>query len=389
MTTYSLWVIEPHDTLVIRDGRPFSPINGLAQAFSLPFVPPSVVAGAVRQRVGSDANGVFVADKSAQDQLKTLPVVGPFLVEKTGTSIRAFFPRPADSLLLQGSNNWHYLSPNVYQDVVTNMPDTGLLPLYPGDSVTPTLRRNKARQDGAFWSHDTMLSWLRQQPTVPYSSVMQIDGLPRDTRVHVKMDRHRGTAERGGLFATQGLTWHTGGISKNKQYALALFVPSQHDAHMQRLTVSTLGGEQRLVGWKKESTSVTPALLQGCPDEIMQGVLQARRCRVVTATPAYFEQGWLPQRLLQPVPGIEVQPRLIAVGNDRAEFYSGWDMQTRAPKHSRKFIPAGSVFFVDFADVAPTMIERWVHHWWMQPISDTAQDVRDGFGVAFIGTWNK
>lgn len=388
MTAYSLWVIEPHDTLVIRDGRPFSPINGLAQAFSLPFVPPSVVAGAVRQRVGSDANGVFVADKGAQDQLKTLPIVGPFLVEKTGASVRAFFPRPADALLLQGSNNWHYLSPNAYQDVVTNMPDNGLLPLYPGSTVTSTLRRNKARQEGGFWSHDTMLSWLRQQ-SVQYRSSLQIDGLPRDTRVHVKMDRNRGTAERGGLFATQGLTWHTGGISNNKQYALALFVPSQHDAHIQRLTVSPLGGEQRLVGWKKESLNAGTALLQECPADILQAIVQAGRCRIITTTPAYFNNGWLPQRLLQPAPGIDVQPRIIAVGNDRAEFYSGWDMQVRAPKKSRKFVPAGSVFFVDFAGAAPTMIERWVRHWWMQPISDTEQDVRDGFGVALIGMWNK
>ena len=88
MTAYSLWVIEPHDSLVIRDGRPFSPINGVAQAFSLPFVPPSVTAGAVRQRIGSNASGMFVADKVAQEQLKEHAVVGPFLIEKISNSIR-------------------------------------------------------------------------------------------------------------------------------------------------------------------------------------------------------------------------------------------------------------------------------------------------------------
>jgi CRISPR-associated protein Cmr3 len=388
MTAYSLWVIEPHDSLVIRDGRPFSPINGVAQAFSLPFVPPSVTAGAVRQRIGSNASGMFVADKVAQEQLKAHAVVGPFLIEKISNSIRVYFPRPADALLLQDSNDWHYLFPNAYHDVVTNMPQTGLLPLYPGESVTPTLRRNKARQSGAFWSHDTMLNWLCQRP-VPFSSAMQIDPMPRDTRIHVKMDGNRHTAERGGLFATQGLTWQTGSMVKNRQYALALLVPSQHDAQLQRYAVSSLGGEQRLVGWKKESTNPLPTLLQTCPDEIKQSIAQTRRCRVVITTPAYFDQGWLPQRLLQPVAGIDVQPRLVAVGNDRSEFYSGWDMQERAPKKSRKFAPAGSVYFIDFADASPDMIQRWVTHWWMRPISDTEQDVRDGFGVALIGMWKK
>lgn len=386
MTRYSLWVIEPHDTLVIRDGRPFSPINGLSQAFSLPFVPPSVVAGAVRQRLGSDASGVFVADAAAQEQLKSHAVVGPFLVEKSTATIRVYFPRPADALLLQGSNNWHYLTPRIDPGVVSNMPDSDMLPLYPGASVTPALRRNKARFEGAFWSHDTLLSWLRQQP-VQFNQLSQIEPMPRDTRIHVKMDRNRGTAERGGLFATQGLAWQTGSMSKIRQYALALLIPSQHDAQMQTQSVSSLGGEQRLAGWKKESANVIPVLLQGCPDDIINDVIQMRRCRIVITTPAYFAQGWMPQRLLQPVPGIDVQPRIVAVGNDRAEFYSGWDMQKRSPKLSRKFAPAGSVYFVDFADASAEMIRRWVMYWWMQPISDTEQDVRDGFGVALIGAW--
>ena len=113
--------------------------------------------------------------------------------------------------------------------------------------------------------------------------------------------------------------------------------------------MNSLGGEQRFVGWKKESTNPLPTLLQTCPDEIKQSIAQTRRCRVVITPPAYFDQGWLPQRLLQPVAGIDVQPRLVAVGNDRSEFYSGWDMQERVPKKSRKFAPAGSVYFIDFA----------------------------------------
>ncbi|MFN5935093.1 MAG: type III-B CRISPR module-associated Cmr3 family protein, partial [Roseiflexaceae bacterium] len=168
---------------------------------------------------------------------------------------------------------------------------------------------------------DTLLSWLRQQP-VQFNQLSQIEPMPRDTRIHVKMDRNRGTAERGGLFATQGLAWQTGSMSKIRQYALALLIPSQHDAQMQTQSVSSLGGEQRLAGWKKESANVIPVLLQGCPDDIINDVIQMRRCRIVITTPAYFAQGCMPQRLLQPVPGIDVQPRIVAVGNDRAEFYS-------------------------------------------------------------------
>ncbi|HZQ09120.1 MAG TPA: type III-B CRISPR module-associated Cmr3 family protein, partial [Anaerolineae bacterium] len=57
----SVWLIEPRDPLIFRDGRPFNPTPG-ARAISLPFPYPSTLAGAVRTRVGQNENGVFDKD---------------------------------------------------------------------------------------------------------------------------------------------------------------------------------------------------------------------------------------------------------------------------------------------------------------------------------------
>ena len=85
----SIWIIEPHDPLIFRDGRPFGPTPG-ARAFSLPFPFPSTLAGVVRHQANLDGQGNFRDAKPSQetaeekqrrqeklDDLKRLPVRGP------------------------------------------------------------------------------------------------------------------------------------------------------------------------------------------------------------------------------------------------------------------------------------------------------------------------
>ena len=50
------WIIEPHDSFIARDGRPFGLIAGV-RAASLPFPFPSTTTGGVRTRAGLDAAG--------------------------------------------------------------------------------------------------------------------------------------------------------------------------------------------------------------------------------------------------------------------------------------------------------------------------------------------
>jgi len=76
----------------------------------------------------------------------------------------------------------------------------------------------------------------------------------------------------------------------------------------------------------------------------------------------------------------------------RAQAISGWDMAHRnpngrygRPKPTRHLAPAGSVYFVRFEEDAD--IGAWLDATWMQPVSDTEQDRRDGFGLAAIGAW--
>ncbi len=102
----SIWIIEPHEPLIFRDGRPFGPHPGVC-AQSLPFPVPSTTTGAVRTQIGLDEHDVFTWTSPDQlDRLKRLQVRGPLLIqlpEPGGNQeeLYWFAPVPGDALLLK------------------------------------------------------------------------------------------------------------------------------------------------------------------------------------------------------------------------------------------------------------------------------------------------
>ena len=102
----AIWLIEPRDPLIVRDGRPFDPTPG-AQAISLPFPFPSTTTGGARSRAGLDENGIFPYSQSSKEleELKKLKVRGPLLVEfsvdeNNVEQVQWLAPAPLDALLV-------------------------------------------------------------------------------------------------------------------------------------------------------------------------------------------------------------------------------------------------------------------------------------------------
>jgi CRISPR-associated protein Cmr3 len=125
-----------------------------------------------------------------------------------------------------------------------------------------------------------------------------------------------------------------------------------------------------------------------CPEAIRASIVKHNACRVVLLTPACFAQGWYPTSLLQQHNG--VQPTLKAIAVQRAQVISGWDLAANhgkgAPKPTRRLAPAGTVLFLKL-DGRNEAINQWIDDHWMACVSDAAQDRRDGFGLAVLGTW--
>ena len=95
MTWYT---IEPRDPLLVRDGRPFGADSDGAR--TLPFPPPSVLAGAFRTRVWHSKEGGWNVAEA-----KALPIKGPVLcsLDRTRDNIeivsQLWFASPRDCAL--------------------------------------------------------------------------------------------------------------------------------------------------------------------------------------------------------------------------------------------------------------------------------------------------
>jgi CRISPR-associated protein Cmr3 len=432
----SIWIIDPHDPLIFRDGKPFGPTPGV-RATSLPFPFPSTVAGGARSQAGLNKDGIFQYANDQQELalLKKLQIRGPLLVElerdKTHPHIKWFAPAPIDALLLPYKHatddtkqqlTLQQLLPIQLPGACTDLDEQqgneqARLQLV-GQKRFDERQTKPAKQIPIYWNWSTFGTWLYQpdqltsEPHDPHA--LGIQELPRELRVHVSMDSETHTGKDGALFDTSGIEFtvpdshDSTRLSQSRQFALALLV--DHDEATQKFQLQAglncLGSERRIVSWstiETEAAAICPPEL--CiSTELRTSMSTQKACRVILLTPAYFAEGFRPSWILEE--RYNVHPQLRALAIQRPKVISGWDIATHQRKPSRRLAAAGTVLYISFApDDDATNIERWIDFIWMQCISD---DIRtnhnnkpsdtpselhdqyrlDGFGLAVLGTWN-
>ena len=290
----TVWIIEPRDPLVFRDGRPFEAVPG-AMASSLPFPFPSTTSGAVRTREGQDSQGKF--QEEAISRVKEIPIQGPLLVEiddETNDISRYLVQAPSDALLLESGSSSnakadlrHLVPLETNPERATDLPDG----LHLVGAPMPDLRKPSERAP-RYWYWEFFEEWLidPKEGEIVLSDVGH-DGPVREVRTHVGINAETKTAdvERGALFQTRGLEF--------------TFPSSEpHLAHTRRLALSRngrtnlrdghrfLGGERRLAMWRKVKK---PCPVAPAPEENIVD----RHCRLILLTPAYFKSGYKPEHL--------------------------------------------------------------------------------------------
>jgi CRISPR-associated protein Cmr3 len=384
----SVWIIEPRDPLIVRDGRPFGPFPG-ARAFSLKFPFPSTVAGGVRTRVGLYKYGRFGPDTI--QEIKRIRVRGPLLaeLETTGEDVAEWLvPAPADALLLDlepadpGRAMLKRLVPlELPSGAKTDLSTIALVGLPQRDPRKP------CKAAPGFWRWTFFAKWLEAPADQEVTfAALGHDGPVSEARMHIGIRSETQTAdeERGALFQTRGLefvrkfvrTAEPGTLASARRLGLVV----DADTTDLKPGVAPLGGERRLVYWRP-SCRALPSL----PGSLKQKIVAARHCRVVLLTPAYFLDGWKPRWLLDRREG--VKPSLRAVAVNRPAVVSGWDFEHGRPKPTRRLVPAGTVYFLRL-EGEEGAVARWLEATWMQAVSDCEQDRCDGFGLAVLGVWD-
>ncbi len=387
----AVWTIEPFDTVIFRDGRPFNATPG-AKAITMQFPFPSTIAGGVRTRAGLDNAGVF--QKSKINEVKAISIKGPFLVElKEDSSISSWLlPAPLDAVLLKADGDEKAIikqlipievPKGVYTDLEAFAPHLTLVGMASPDSQKP---HSKAPRF-CYWGK--YKNWLLEPKDNEIIRVNEYghNGASVETRTHVKITQETQTAEEGALFQTSGLRFtHSSGdsptLSVEKLQRLAIALETKAAIHQ---GLAPLGGERRLVTWQKSNVSLP---FEKCPTEIADKIVETGTCRVILLTPGYFENIINPAYLQKLQQNVNVTPTVKAIAVARPQVISGWDFENNRPKPTRRLAPAGTVFFLDLGTKDKTLIKNWIDVIWMNSISDTEQDRRDSFGLAVLGTWS-
>ncbi|NJL54904.1 CRISPR-associated protein Cmr3 [bacterium] len=389
----SLWIIEPRDPLIVRDGRPFTTTPG-ARAKTLLFPFPSTTTGALRTRAGTWEVGKTDANRAMSARVRQMGVRGPLLAEVGDDNhlLHLLAPAPADAVLFKPDED----KPKSEQERLRRM-----VPLEHAREEHTDLQHaadeahhlslvglsnpdpRKPDRMPPFWFWTNFESWLSQPDAGEINpETLGIQALAMNQRTHVSMKLGTRVGEDGMLFETQGLEFSYSDKEGLRRLALvvAADIPASESFTIHE-GLSVMGGERRTVMWRKSDCH-----LPSCCDTIVQAILKQRACRLVLLTPAYFEHGfyptWLPTHS-------GVTPSLHGIAIQKPMVVSGWDLEVRQPKPIRRLAPAGTVLFLKLPDrVTPDQIKAWITATWMQCMGDDEQSRRDGFGLAVLGVWD-
>lgn len=383
--------LTPHDPLIARDGRPFGAGQGNRMR-GLPWPLPSVVAGSFRTALVKATGGNF-SDDVPQRLMDEIAVAG-VLPAHNG---RIYLPAPLDCARNKETKKIFRSAPQRVDDSSgLDLPD-GLMPV----SLTAEQASEdfKAEAPPAWWPLEKYVEWLTQPADQYEPSWFTKDFLqsPQTAmRDHVALDADRGAAAESQIFATANL--HVSHLPRYRaqqgetnltfweRYAEVMLSACVTIRPGSRLTLPSpfavwhpLGGERRLVHWQQSQQA--PAGWS-CPDAVKEALAKAKKVRMVLATPAIFRHGWRPDLDHGPLKGMGLT--LVGACTGRWKAVSGWSLAPpRGPKAIRRMVPAGSVyFFTCDQGAANALADRW-----LQPISDSEQEQRDGFGLAIWGTW--
>ena len=245
----------------------------------------------------------------------------------------------------------------------------------------------------AFWSQKMLIKWLTEDFSekfvIPESFELEkgfLNAIPKETRVHVKIDPQTYSSEEHMLFSSESL-------SLPKDIRFCVWISSKekkvNDIFSKLSIVHPLGGEQRLAMF---DTLENKNFLQ-CPEEVTTSIGNKKTLRMIIVTPAIFNNGWLPEWLDKDTlegtpPGLDTSKIILKLSGaciERWKAISGWGLEKGkvGPKAIRRLVPPGSVYFFNLISGNGQELEKL----WLKSVSDMEQDRKDGFGITLWGVW--
>lgn len=373
-----LWII-PADVLLFRNGRPFEQ-GGDHYAESVFPPAPSVLYGALRT-AGIASSGAsftdFITGKSASNvaQAYGSPMRhGEFNITSVflGRNQEPLFPTPFDLVSPKQNASSHIT-------LLQPLRDTGFT-----SSLHPSLFPLWTKKDGilahnpGFLTLEQFQAYLSGQVPVRYLTDSEVR--QTENRTGVALDPETGAVRTGMLYTAQYVRIFDKSLSD--QFGFIVGYRGDNGSPLPTSGWLRLGGESRPAHFVQLDSCDYPL----APD------FSNGRFKLVLATPALFENGWLPRGIRKENGALifkdsecGISAKLVAAAIGKAVPIGGWDIANRRPKSIFPAVPAGSVYFFELQSGTNDAVKQKFHGCC---ISDFAKTSWEGFGLTFIGGWN-
>jgi CRISPR-associated protein Cmr3 len=366
--------LEANDTFFFRDGRPFTK-GEQSEGYSIfpPF--PSTVMGALRTAWIAENGGLakFLAGDmksviGVKDSLDgaSIRIRGVFLGNRNDN---LYFPTPRD-LVSQKKSEDAELRP-LY---IERNPD------FRSNSKLPALlmwndSSKQVEHSGGWISCDTLRKYLlgNNQHLFAEKSNFVID----EPKVGITRSLSTLTSEEGMLYRIN--------MKRFSDSKFGFVVDVEGIDSLPKNGLIKLGGEGKTFFYSRSALNPNP-ISDADQEQIEARIQETQMFKLYFATPAIFNQGWLPPGALHrdnPTWRVSATTQIelvtAAVGN--YVTVGGWDVAAKAPKSAYRAVPAGSVYYFKLNDGASAADVFDFFHY--KNHSDHRS--QEGFGLAYVG----
>lgn len=412
-----MWLkVEPLDVVMFRDSRPF--VGGESHRARSVFPPtPLTFQGAIRSLLLNaalrecgktfldyrshcinDQEDSIVADLASKlgrlNGAGQLRLTGPLLAARDGEPV---FPVPRDLLVAGGKQRQACALAPLDLEEVALIPHDRRWP----KEMAPLWAEAGLRTPGSVWITARGMAQYLAESAVGDGALVESDALySRDVRTGIKLDGSRGTAESGMLYVADFIR-----LEQEVSFLCGVVLDKDGDSLLSPLGapgILQLGGEARSARYGPFEGGDPLTAVRSIGALVSERVAAGALLKMYLATPAVFNQGWLPDFV---DPGslhgdLEggARLKLVAAAVGKPLPLGGWDLGQRRPKPMVQTVPPGSVYLFDVIEGKPEAVvdafsctsrlqslAKPVENGSRVGLAAPADLARFGFGLTFVG----
>ena len=375
--------LQANDTFFFRDGRPFTKGDQF-EGYSI-FPPlPSTILGALRTAYIAEHGNLsaFYAEKMAMtigtpDSLGSISLNGVFLADREST---IYYPIPLDLVVKKNDTDKKLYVLEVGTESSNLNSNASLTHLLKWSGTEDVESESKGRLAGI-----DMTEYLLSAQTAFIFRPIE-DFIRSEPKIGIERDYRTSAAKDNMLYRINMSRFQSQFLNPNERKALSdlgFVVDYQCDIELPENGLLKLGGEGKSFTYKRSCHIADPLAANEDMAALKAAIRSSGAFKLYFATPAIFDQGWLPKWIDKNTYAAEYSSmsfelRTAAVGKPIA--IGGWDMKKNMPKPTCQAVPAGSVYYFKVSD--ENCVDTIVNTFHYKNISD--HQAKEGFGLCFV-----